>query len=619
MCGIVGLLNWNFSPVVRPILECMTNLLAHRGPNGNGVFVREFVGLGHRRLSIIDLEGGKQPLSNEEGTLWITFNGEIYNYKELQQTLSKKGHRFRTKSDTEVIVYAYKEWGDDCVKHLRGMFAFGIADFHRRRIFLARDHFGIKPLYYARTPTAFVFASELQALRPVPDISWDIDLQAVDQYLCFQYIPAPRTIFKNIFKLLPAHRMSISFDQKAQLPEPYWNLEFRPNFQRKPKEWMEAVEETLKESVRAHLVSDVPFGAFLSGGIDSSLVVNCMSEILREPVKTFSIGFDDPSFNEISFASQVADQCHTEHHVEILKADALQILPELVRNFGEPFGDSSAIPTFYVSKLARQSVPMVLSGDGGDEFFAGYSSYSAWMRWLEYGDLTTFKRQMGFLFHGLFHPKQRPFFRSPQLKHWLCFIQSVSVETRKELWRPEHQKTLDCSEKKNEKFPAILDSYSAAHKVQWMDIHTYLPDDILTKVDRASMMHGLEVRTPFVDLKVAELAVTIPSELNLSQNSFGEWEGKILLKNVIQKYYPPSFVRRPKQGFAVPLEKWFSPKQDINQQMTQRLLSASSPLAAWFNSGALQMVMKKGMTNFVWSLLFLDEWVRQFKTPLHPV
>ena len=319
----------------------------------------------HARLSIIDLETGKQPICNEDGTVWITYNGEIYNYRELRLQLEGKGHQFHTKSDTEVIVHSYEEWGDQCVERFRGMFAFGIADLKQQRVFLARDQLGIKPLYYLRTASCFAFASEIQALRCIPHLDLSIDIQGLDQYLWLQYIPAPKTIFKEISKLPPAHYLTVTFDGDCSRAEEYWRIRFSPVRRRSEGEWLEMIEEVVRDSVKTHLVSDVPFGAFLSGGVDSSAVVAYMSRTMTEPVKTFSIGFEEDEFSEIDYAEVVAKKWGTEHHVEIVKPDALEVLPRLVKHYGEPFGDSSALPTYYVCQMARKHVPMVLSpGDG---------------------------------------------------------------------------------------------------------------------------------------------------------------------------------------------------------------------------------------------------------------
>ncbi|MDE3156786.1 MAG: asparagine synthase (glutamine-hydrolyzing), partial [Acidobacteriota bacterium] len=423
MCGIAGLLCTDGMPAPRPIVDGMTAALAHRGPDGSGVTLRGAAGLGHRRLAIIDPASGAQPLSNEDGRLWITFNGEIYNYRDLRTDLEAHGHRFRTQSDTEVVVHAYEQWGAAAVPRLRGMFAFGIVDERDGHLFLARDPLGIKPLYYAQTPTLTAFASELQALRPVPGLDWTLDIRAIDQYLRLQYIPAPRTVYAHVRKLPPAHTLRIEFDGHTQGPREYWQIRFQPEFRRTEREWLDALDEVLRRSVRAHLVADVPFGAFLSGGLDSSAVVAYMAQELDAPVETFSIGFEEQDFTELHYAEQAARRWQTHHHAEIVRADCLELLPALVRHYGEPFGDSSALPTFLVSRMARGAVPMVLSGDGGDEAFGGYNDYGTWRRWLRQDDQPIWKQ------HG--------FPSRPTLETWLTLKQQTAPETRCALWRPE--------------------------------------------------------------------------------------------------------------------------------------------------------------------------------------
>ncbi len=609
MCGIAGIVNFDKTPVTRGILETMTKALAHRGPDGWGIEIRNEVGLGHHRLAIIDPNGGKQPMSNENGQIWVTFNGEIYNYRELRYELQTRGHVFGTNSDTETIVHAYEEWGDRCVERFRGMFAFGLLDLSQRRLFLARDHLGIKPLYYLYQPRYFAFASELQALRCIPDLPLDIDLQAIDQYLWLQYIPPPRTAFQQIKKLSPAQRLSVSFDGRVLGPEEYWQLQFRPDYRRSEEEWLEATDEVLRDSVRAHLVSDVPFGAFLSGGVDSSAVVAYMSQILDQPVRTFSIGFDEAEFSEIEYANEVAKQWKTEHHIEIVKPNSLEILPRLVKHYGEPFGDSSAIPTFYVSEMARRFVPMVLSGDGGDELFAGYDSYLAWMTCMSQSDLSAIQR-LAFSLIRTMMPNRYPH-RKPTLDNWLRYINYMDLQQRQALWRPEYrtlcQKPLDTFEREFAK----TKGYSLCSTVQHMDIKTYLPNDLLTKIDVASMMHGLEVRTPLVDIRVVEFAATIPEAMNANRNSGGEWQGKLLLKKVVGRYYQPEFLQRHKMGFSVPISKWFAPNGTLHKVVCDILLGTDSTLSEFFEPSAIASLIERNATGPLWLLLFLEEWLRQ--------
>ena len=612
MCGIAGILRWQGPPIQSGEIEHMTRALAHRGPDGEGFLIRDRVALGHRRLSIIDVEGGKQPLCNEDETVWVTFNGEIYNYRELRGVLQAKGHIFRTKSDTEVIVHAYEEWGDSCVERFRGMFAFAVLDERARRLFLARDQLGIKPLYYLRTNTFFAFASELQSLRILPGVDWSLDLEALDEYLWLQYIPAPRTIYRNVSKMPPANRFNVSFDGSCEQPQEYWQLAFRPNGDRSEADTLDELDHVLRRSAKNHLVADVNFGAFLSGGVDSSLVVGYMSELLGRPVKTFTIGFEENGFSELPFARQASSKCGTEHYEEIVKPDALGILPELVRHYGEPFGDSSAIPTYYLSRLARSHVPMVLSGDGGDESFAGYDSHRAWMKSLHpFDSPPTWRRRLHPVAEKLMPWRYKPLsLPLASLPHWLSFIQYLPTGLRKRLWRPEFQSVctgrLPVFEKEYER----VTNASVCSRVQYLDIKTYLPNDILTKVDIASMAHGLEVRTPLVDVDVAQFAATIPDDFHIGRDSAGHWEGKKLLKKVAAQWFPEDFVRRKKQGFGVPISDWFSKGGILDKELTHRLRAGSSPLRDYFTDAGIDEVIRNRFAGPIWLLLVLDEWLR---------
>ncbi len=608
MCGIVGILRTDGERANGAALTACLDAIAHRGPDGWGVEIRGRVGLGHRRLSIIDLEGGRQPMANAAGDIWVVFNGEIYNFRELRAELEARGCRFRSHSDTEVVIYAYQEWGEACVERFRGMFAFGILDERKQRIFLARDHLGIKPMYYLQAPGVFAFASELQALRKVPAAPLNLDLRAIDQYLQLQYIPAPRTAFKEIRKLPPAHRMTVALDGSTTGPGPYWDLEFRPRTGLSRADWTEALDHTLKESVRAHLVADVPFGAFLSGGVDSSGVVAYMAGLMDTPVRTFSIGFKEEAYNELAYAKQVADKWGTEHHVEIVEADALAVLPDLVRHYGEPFGDSSALPSYHVCRMARRHVPMVLSGDGGDESFAGYTSYFQWQDWLNglpRESLSDKIRATRMWLRG-----DAPPIRRADLQGWLRFVGFMPVSFRRRLWRREHLSQVGLPVESLEAAFAKSQGYSRLRKAQYSDYKTYLPGDILTKMDIASMMHGLEVRTPMVDVKVAEFAATIPEDL-LVRRDAGGWQGKLLLKQVLERYYPAEFINRPKKGFAVPLSKWFSKGSEHTEALRERLTGKDSALADLFRPESIAPLIGSEAHGLLWLLLFLDEWLRQ--------
>jgi asparagine synthase (glutamine-hydrolysing) len=615
MCGIVGIVYTRGAPVERDLLKKMTDAISHRGPTGEGIYLSGSIGIGNRRLAIIDLEGGRQPLSNEDNQIWITYNGEIYNFKELKNELVARGHLFRTNSDTEVVVHAYETWGKHCVEHLRGMFAFAIVDLRKREVFIARDHLGIKPLFYVSAPSFFAFASELQALRCIPGVPLDIDIEALDQYLFLQYIPAPKTVFQQIRKLEPAHSLSVTFEGAVSEPEKYWKLEFKPDYVKKESEWIDNAESVIQDSIKAHLVSDVPFGAFLSGGIDSSCVVAYMSQLLNSPVKTFTIGFEEQEFNELDYAQRVAKRWSTEHYAEVLRPNALEILPLLVRHYGEPFGDSSAIPTYYVSQLAHQYVPMVLSGDGGDELFAGYGTYEGWVNLISGNNRPLWKR-VGRRFGELLYPSRYPP-RTVNLRTWFHIINIVSYQSRMKLWRPEFRHKCNSTISEFEEYFAETEGYELCSKAQYMDLHTYLPHNILPKVDVASMMHGLECRTPLVDIRVAEFAATIPQKMNMAKNGNGQLRGKTILKKLLRKYYGDEFLNRPKMGFSVPIQKWFSSTANLNYELSDVLLGATSQVAVFFQPREIKNLIDQNRGSPVWLLLFLNEWLKQFGEDVH--
>ena len=593
----------------------MNDAISHSGPDGEGFFINKNVAIGHRRLAIIDLQTGKQPISNENNSIWITYNGELYNYIDLRNFLLKKGHRFKTNSDTEVIIHAYEQWGKDCLNHFRGMFAFCIVDLPKKQFFIARDHFGIKPLIYYQDKNCFAFASEIQALRKIENAIFDIELKALDQYLWLQYIPSPNSVFKQIRKLPAANRMTVTFDGEISGPEEYYHINFKPKRFKSEKDWLEELECILKDSVKHHLVSDVPYGAFLSGGVDSSAVVAYMSQILTNPVKSFTIGFDEEEYDETGYAKIASDLWSTEHHVEIVKPNALEILPDIVRHYGEPFGDSSAIPTYYVCQMARKNVTMVLSGDGGDEVFAGYNSHKAWMDFLDQKPLSNLPEWKQLLYpfaHNLFPGRYKtPYKNKADLSNWLNFINYIPVQTRRQLWKKEYKELSDTPLEIFENFFSRTSNFDDAQKVQYMDMKTYLPFDILTKVDIASMIHSLEVRTPFVDLKVIEFATTIPQFLNINKQSKKGWDGKLLLKKLMEKYYSNDFLYREKKGFAVPIHKWFADGGSLNEEIKSRLKDKGSRLNDYFEPEIIHQFIHNNYSSSLWLLLFLDEWLIQ--------
>jgi asparagine synthase (glutamine-hydrolysing) len=612
-------MRWNGTVPEQSEIERMTSAVAHRGPDGVGVLRRDNLALGHRRLAIIDPELGQQPMSNEDETLWITYNGEMYNYLELKEELRQKGHRFVTNSDTEVAIHAYQEWGVDCLKMFRGMFAFALADFRRRKLFLARDHFGIKPLYYRIGKDYLAFASELAALREVDDVVPTGSLWALELYLRYLYIPTPHTIYHDVYKLPPASYLLADFDGQLGEPVKYWDIDFRAEKGTSAQHWEEEADAVIADSVKAHLVSDVPFGVFLSGGIDSSLVALKMSQLLERPVQAFAIGFKEKQYSELAFARQVAERCGIELHTEVVEDNSLDFLPELIAHYGEPFGDSSAVPTWHVSKLARERVPMVLSGDGGDEGFAGYVSYDYWLKTdpllQARQDLLTAPRASFYwarqalrtrLTSGSWH----------DLAEWQSMLYYIDEQSRRALWRPEYHNLIGRGCEVFEQADRKARHNDRVAYAQYLDYQTYLPCDILTKVDVASMYHGLEVRTPLIDVRVVELAARLPLNQRLGRNGSSELVPKYLLKKILGKTFPPEFINRKKQGFAIPRDVWFRPGQPARKLLEEVLLDRGSRLDEFFNPPEIRTQLDlhseaRDNSNALWLLLVLGIWLGQ--------
>ncbi len=640
MCGITGIINQNGKAVDRELLKNMADVLEHRGPDDEGFYINSSdfplenlkwkqshgkgnVGLGHRRLSIIDLSTGHQPMQNEDNSIWISFNGEIYNFIDLKKELIGKGHIFRTNSDTEAIVHAYEEWGEDCVKHLRGMFAFAIWDENRQTLFLARDRLGIKPLYYYSDQSKFIFGSEIKALLQHPDMKREIQPEALYDYLCFLYVPAPGSIFKGIYKLLPGHTLMVKEGRLAD--KEYWDLSFAENTRIPEKEWCEKIIEKLRESVDIRLISDVPLGAFLSGGVDSSAVVALMSSLKTEPVQTSSIGFGEEKFNELPYAREIAKAYNTDHHEMIVSPDAAGILEQLTWYFDEPFSDSSAIPTYYVSQVARQKVTVALSGDGGDENFAGYRRY--------YFD--RLENQLRAIFPSAFrrdaigalariYPKADwlpQFFRAKTLLTNLSldpvegYYNSMSwfQAFKKDILSPDMRKELSGYNPISHyhKYYDNIQTSDPLSKIQYLDIKTYLTDDILTKVDRASMAHALEIRVPVLDHEFMELVATIPSNLKLKGKN-----GKHIFKKALEPTLPENCLHRKKMGFSIPLSQWL--RNELKPVFEDKVLSGNGFALNYLNKDTVEGLWKRhlgGRSDYgfeLWSILFLEEWGRRW-------
>jgi len=628
MCGITGILHTQGTPVNKEALHKFNEAQSHRGPDGAGLFVDGALGLGHRRLAILDLESGAQPQHNADGTVHITFNGEIYNYRELRADLIQRGHQFSTQSDTEVILHAYEQWGHECLQRLRGMFAFAIWDAKRRELFLARDRFGIKPLCYFNTPGLFAFASEIRSFRYLDGFRSTLDLQALDIYLHFQYIPAPLTIFQEVKKLPPAHYMLVSANGNTTGPSRYWDVEFQPDRSLNEKEWIERLDSALQETVQAHLVSDVSFGAFLSGGVDSGTVVGYMSQVLREPVNTFTVGFDDAAYDERASAKYAAERLGTRHHAELLDAEALGVLPTLVDHYGEPFGDSSAICAWHVSRVARKQVKMVLSGDGGDEIFGGYDYYRKMLRQHPepQGAWPRSRRAVGNALRsvGLKNPlpshretwyNRSPFFDNPR---------------RQALWRPEHQHLLSETRAWSDvQFEPVRDA-DLLSQCQYVDMHNYLPFDNLAKMDIASMCHGLEVRVPLLDHVFMQTVAKIPPELRVKLTESSAFSGsqaedgsisKYLFKRTAERFFSAEYLNRKKLGFSAPVPAWLNNAKE--GELRERLLSRESRLEDLFKREQIVSLLDEHQRSQIhgdrlWSLLFLAEWSKQNPLTVFP-
>jgi asparagine synthase (glutamine-hydrolysing) len=554
VCGIYGAFSTDAQrPIQADLLERMGLVLAHRGPDGGGSHLAGPFGMGMRRLSIIDLAGGDQPIANEDGTVWVVFNGEIYNYRELTADLVARGHRFATSSDTEVLVHLYEEYGERCVEPLRGMFAFAIWDGPRRELLLGRDRLGIKPLYYAATPDGFLFGSELKALVQSPWLSPRLDRRGLAAYLQYGYVPDPLSILDGVAKVPPGHTLRVR-SGRPDLPRRYWEATTHFKTAAAPESGTRAAEDLwrkLEEAVRFHMVSDVPVGAFLSGGVDSSAVVSIMARASRRPIKTFSVGFGEDRYNELPHARQVAEAYGTEHHDLLVEPNDLKVLEELLSSFDEPFADSSAIPTYLVSRLARQHVKVVLSGDGGDELFAGYDRYVVDHRRRHLGLLGDMGLGAALRAASALLPvgggKNTLYNLSlPRLQRYIDAISLFPRQALSDVLADGDASRVDVASQADPDLDALS-------QLQDLDLKTYLPGDILTKVDRMSMANSLEARVPLLDHPLVEFACSLPPDLR-----FRDGKTKYLLKRALEGRVPAEVLNRPKQGFAVPLESWFS-------------------------------------------------------------
>ncbi len=627
MCGIVGQVNREGRPVEPLLLVQMCAALEHRGPDARGMHVAEGAGLGIQRLRVIDLVTGDQPIFNEDGTVVVVLNGEIYNYREIRERLAHAGHEFKTKSDTEVIAHLYEEEGSRCVEALHGMFALAIWDARHRRLTLARDRIGKKPLFYAHRDGAITFASELRALLQDPSIPADLDHQALDCYFAYQYVPAPLSAFRAVRKLPPAS--VLTFDGDGLRIERYWRLDYgekRPT--ENPAEVGELIRDGIRRAVRRRMIADVPLGAFLSGGIDSSAVVAAMAEASPQPVKTFSIGFESNTLNELTYARRVAEQFSTDHHELVVRPDAVEMIPKLVRHYGEPFGDSSALPSFYLAEMARRQVTVALNGDGGDESFAGYPRYvpnvlSQRLEWLPHS-----LRRAAMAWGSRLPTSGRVDSALSRLRR-LASVSGLDAEARytayvsyldglhrDQLYSDEYRELVG-----ETLAPGVISepwrSSSARDLVDVMldvDINTYLPGDLLAKMDIASMAYSLEARSPLLDHEFMQMAASLPAELKLRGT-----EKKVGLRDALRAWLPDDILDRPKRGFEVPIADWL--RGDLRDYAHELLLDSTARGRGYFRESYVRDILRRHEAGAednarrIWSLLIFESWHRELIDP----
>jgi len=631
MCGIAGFADsrvhgrWHASSDAagddHATVGRMCAAIRHRGPDDEGRYVMPGVALGMRRLSIIDVATGQQPIHNEDKSVWLVFNGEIYNYAELRAELTARGHRFYTNSDTETIVHAYEEWREDAFARLRGMFGIALWDSRDASLWLARDRVGIKPLHYAVAGERLYFGSEIKSILAAGGIRPAIDFTALDHYLSFLYTPRDASIFAGIQKLPPGHVLRWH-DGTLRITR-YWDM---PAEERQPASEQEAAEclgEVLRDAVRSHLMSEVPLGAFLSGGVDSSLVVGLMAEASTQPVRTFSIGFDDPRYDELEHARVVARHFATDHHEFVVKPDALAIIDDLIAHFDEPFGDSSAIPTWYVSEIARQHVTVVLSGDGGDELFGGYERYSphpriaAFDRWAPPASRKLASLVWPLLPHGVTGKNFLRRVARDNRGRYLDQIGYFQSDEKRALMSGDVQRALGNADAEGR----LGEQFARFSRLPWdaqmmhFDFGTYLPEDILTKVDRMSMAHSIESRVPLLDNAVVDFAATLPANLKIKNG-----RKKHILKEAAANLLPPQILNRRKQGFAVPVGGWF--RGDLREFFSDVLLSRRALERGYFNRRFIDRIVREHLTGRrdhtlrLWALVVFELWHRQYLDPV---
>lgn len=627
MCGICGILYLDKGRLVdENILTQMRDVLSHRGPDDMGLYIsgkgkeqREgnglAVGLGHRRLSIVDLSTGHQPMSNEDGSVWIVCNGEIYNHNELRQELVAKGHRFQTNSDTESIIHLYEDLGVECVPRLRGMFAFALWDDRKKNLLIARDRMGIKPLYYTLFENTLIFASEIKSILKYPDVKPEMNIKGLDLYLSLRYVPGPYTMFKNVEKLLPGHILIAGIDGIKQ--KKYWDLDFCPTEEKSDEAFMEEFESLLSSSINMRLMSDVPLGVFLSGGIDSSAIVALMSKMVDKPIKTFSVGYDDsPEVNEFQYANYIAERYGTEHHEFVLSPEKFgDFIPKLVWYLDEPIADSAAIPLYFITKLAKEHVTVALSGEGADEILAGYSIYVKMLQIEKLRNIIppfTLSIFLAIMKKVLLWQNARKYIALTNLplENRYMGVSSIFNDVlKKQLTNGSYLNGSDHTST----YKFLGNYYSETNdcdimsRMMHLDSKVWLPDDLLMKADKMTMANSMELRVPFLDHKLVEFAASIPYRLKLKSG-----KTKFLLKEILVKYLPRSFVYRPKKGFPVPLRKWL--KEELYSLSREVILSNRSACSTYLNKVYIEKMLyehKSGRANYseeIWSLLVFEYW-----------
>lgn len=621
MCGIAGFISPNDQTSLsnrEDILDRMCKIITHRGPDEQGTVVRGKAALGMRRLSIIDIKSGQQPIFNDDESLAIVFNGEIYNYRELKTDLEQKGYRFKTNSDTETILLAYQEYGAEAVKKLRGMFAFAIWNFQDEELFIARDRIGKKPLFYSLTTDgSFVFGSELKSLRLFPTVDLTVDPLAVNSYLTFGYVPEQQCIYRSVNKLEPGH--SLTFKGGKIATSAYWDIEFCDSFSKlSESDYIDQLREKLVDAVKCRLISEVPLGAFLSGGVDSSAVVGLMSQVMSEPVKTFSIGFNEDSFNELKFARIAAQHFGTDHHEFVVTPNVVEIVGDIVWHFDEPFADASSLPTFIVSKMAREYVTVVLSGDGGDELFGGYTRYNTYQNRGLSDKLPSFiKGSLGWLSRILPHSALGKNFlynlSLSSIDRYIDLVTHFNIPQRSELLHPAYweqlQHVIGYPEELFREISLRPDSSSMLERVLYLDSKTYLPGDVMTKVDRMTMANSLEARSPLLDHNIVEFASKIPMNLKLKGS-----ETKYIFKKAMEGIVPKEILYREKQGFGVPLKEWIN--NELREMIRDTLLDETTASRELLNIKYIEVLLdehgskRRDHSYALWSLFVLELWFR---------